>query len=172
MSALMQVLLSYFPLVPFVATHTCAAPAINIMVLQAMATASNILLGVPTPHALLSSALFAPFYLALDWRYAALNGLPGCRALLSYLWQRGLLLLAARLLFPAAPLIVASQSRLAPQTAVYAVCLPLLAIQYFVSPGQPGVEQRATKRTNVGWGRLRKWGVCITERDGRWQHSQ
>lgn len=115
------------------AMYTCVPPAINIMVQQAMATASNILLGVPTPHALLSSTLFAPLYIFLDWRYAALNGLPGCQALLSYLWQRGLLLLTARVFFPAAPAIVARQSRLAPQTAVYAVCLPLLAFQYFVS---------------------------------------
>lgn len=76
-------------------------------------------------------------------RYAALNGLPGSDTLLSYLLLRGTLLVAAKVFFSGLPALIVTQSSRAQQVAVYAVCLPLLGVQSFVS---------ASRDSHKGWG--------------------
>lgn len=71
--------------------------------------------------------------LLLTRRYATLNGLPGGGTAPTYLLLRGTLLVAAKVFFSGLPALIVTQSSRAQQLAVYAVCLPLLGVQSFVS---------------------------------------
>lgn len=131
----MQVALSWYPPSPITSATpggTCVLPVVNILAQEAVHDIGVSLMCVE-PIQTLASWTTLPVFAYLDWRYASLNGLPGCGNLAGYILWRGLRLVATKLLLTGLPILFWVRDCRSGLRPSYIIALLLLAGQCLVS---------------------------------------